>query len=108
MPNIGYGSEAQKRTKRLLEALLAYANGELEDCEHLKIEVKWQTEKQLVVRTEARFLAELTAKDQSNGKLNTIQIKEALTHLEDFLEILEDNCNDVSQLVQRFHKGFLV
>ncbi len=91
MPNIGYGSEAQKRTKRLLEALLAYANGELEDCDHLKIEVKWQTEKQLVVRTEARFLAELTAKDQSNGKLNTIQIKEALTHLEDFLEILEDD-----------------
>lgn len=91
MPNYGYGPEAQKRTKRLLEALLAYANGELEDCDHLNIEVNWQSEKQLLVRTEVRFLVELTAKDQSNGKLKDIHIKEALTHLEEFLEILEDD-----------------
>lgn len=63
MPNYGYGPEAQKRTKRLLEALLAYANGELEDCDHLNIEVNWQSEKQLLVRTEVRFLVELTAKE---------------------------------------------
>ncbi|HEY9709678.1 MAG TPA: HEAT repeat domain-containing protein, partial [Oculatellaceae cyanobacterium] len=63
----------------------------LEDCDHLNIEVNWQSEKQLLVRTEVRFLVELTAKDQSHGKLKDIHIKEALTHLEEFLEILEDD-----------------
>ena len=89
MPRAHYGPEAKKQTKRLLEALLAYANHELENCERIQIRVNWKTENQLVVRTKVRFLEELTA--QSNGKLTKEQIKEALKRLEDFLEILEDN-----------------
>src|SRR4028118_168185 len=89
MPRAHYGPEAKKQTKRLLEALLAYANHELENCERIQIRVNWKTENQLVVRTKVRFLEELTAK--SNGKLTKEQIKEALKRLEDFLEILEDN-----------------
>ncbi len=89
MPRPHYGPEAKKQTKRLLEALLAYANHELENCDRLQIRVNWKTENQLVVRTKVRFLEELTAK--SNGKLTKEQIKEALKRLEDFLEILEDN-----------------
>lgn len=91
MARPNYGSQAKKRTKRLLEALLAYANNELENCDCLQVQVNWQTENQLVVRTKVRFLEELTVKDPYEGKLNKEQIKEALKRLEDFLEILEDN-----------------
>src|SRR5918998_6353109 len=86
-----YGPTAQERTKRLLEALLAYANDELEGSERLQIEANWQTQNKLVVRTKVRFLEELTAKYQQNSKLDTEQIKEALKRLKDWLEILEDN-----------------
>ena len=86
-----YGPTAQERTKRFLEALLAYANEELEGSERLQIEANWQTENKLVVRTKVRFLEELTAKYQQNSKLDTEQIKEALKRLKDWLEILEDN-----------------
>ena len=86
-----YGPTAQERTKRLLEALLAYANEELEGSERLQIEANWQTENKLVVRTKVRFLEDLTAKYQQNSKLDTEQIKEALKRLKDWLEILEDN-----------------
>jgi hypothetical protein len=70
-----YGPTAQERTKRLLEALLAYANEELEGSERLQIEANWQTQNKLVVRTKVRFLEELTAKYQQNSKLDTEQIK---------------------------------
>jgi len=91
MARPNYGPTAQEQTKRLLDALLAYANDELEDSECLQIEANWQTEKRLVIRTKVRFLQELTAKYQPGGKLNTQQIKEALQRLKDWLEILEDN-----------------
>jgi hypothetical protein len=99
MPTVSYGPRVKQRTKRLLEALLAYANHELENCLseaawqklHLEIPVKWQTEKRLVVETKVRILEELTALDPYNGKLDNHEIKEALHRLEDFLEILEDN-----------------
>ena len=91
MARPNYGPQAKKRAKRLLEALLAYANNELENCDHLQIQVNWQTENHLVVRTKVRLLEELTVKDPYDGKLNNEQIKEALKRLEDFLEILEDN-----------------
>ena len=91
MPHLGYGPEAKKQTKCLLEALLAYANNEFEDCDRLQIRVNWQTEKQLVVRAKVRFLEELTAESQDDVKLNKEQIKAALKRLEKFLEILEDN-----------------
>ncbi len=71
--------------------MLAYANDELEGAERLQIQANWQTPNKLVVRTKVRFLEELTAKYQQDGKLNTDQIKEALTRLKDWLEILEDN-----------------
>jgi SpoVK/Ycf46/Vps4 family AAA+-type ATPase len=91
MARPSYGPQAKQRTKRLLEALLAYANHEMEDCDYLEIQVKWQTQKQLVVETKVRILEELTALDPYDGKLDKEQIKDALHRLEDFLEILEDN-----------------
>src|SRR5919202_5498470 len=99
MPRQHYGPEAKKQTKRLLEALVAYANHELENCDsegasqkhRLQIKFNWKTDNELVVETKVRFLEELMAKAQPDGKLKKEQIKEALHRLEKFLEILEDN-----------------
>ena len=91
MARPSYGPEAKKQTKRLLEALLAYANYEMEDCDRIQIQFNWHTDKELIVKTKVRYLEELTAKAQRDGKLKKEQIKEALHRLEDFLEILEDN-----------------
>lgn len=91
MARPSYGPQTQQRTKRLLEVLLAYANDELVDSDRIPIQFNWQTENQLVVRTKVRFLEELTALDQYQGKLDKEQIKEALHRLGDFIEILQDN-----------------
>lgn len=65
MPRPHYGPEAKQQTKRLLEALLAYANDELENCDRIQIKFNWKTDKQLVVQTQVRFLKELTVKAQA-------------------------------------------
>jgi DNA polymerase I-like protein with 3'-5' exonuclease and polymerase domains len=91
MPTVSYGPKVKQRTRRLLEALLAYANDELENTDHLEIDINWQTEKQLLVETKVRILEELTALDPYNGKLASEEIKEALHRLEDHLGILQDN-----------------
>jgi AAA-like domain/Effector-associated domain 4 len=89
MTRLSYGPKVQQRTKSLLEALIAYANDEMEDCQSLQTSVRWRKENQLVVTTKLRFLEELTAKN--NNKLNTEEIYEAIKCLKNFLEILEDN-----------------
>lgn len=87
-----YGLVAQERAKRLLEALLAYANYELENCEHLQIKFNWHTENELGVETQVRFLEELTNKDAYPGRLTKDQIKYALKYcFKGFLGILRDN-----------------
>ncbi len=89
MARPSYGFKVKQRTKRLLEALLAYANDELDN--NLQIDFNWKAENQLVVETKVRILEELTALDPYNGKLDNNEIKEALHRLKDFLKILEDN-----------------
>ena len=88
-----YGPQPQKRARRLLEALLAFANDEFEDCDLLysKIKINWQTSTQLVVRTQVRYLTLLTAEDTYTGKLTADNVKEGLKRYKDYLEILEDN-----------------
>ena len=90
MAKESYGPKVQERTKRLLEALLAYANYELENADCLPIKFNWQKENELVVKTQVRYLVQLTQLDSYNGKLDTEQIKEAIHRLQD-LEILKDN-----------------
>lgn len=91
MGRLNYGPLGKTRTKRLLEALLAYANDELEQGTSLDIQFRWQTQNQLVVKTKVRVLEELTTLDQYPDKLTKEQIKEALQLLRKFLEILDDN-----------------
>ncbi|MEL7036320.1 MAG: NB-ARC domain-containing protein [Cyanobacteria bacterium J06592_8] len=93
MARPNYGPQSKKRTKRVLEVLVAYANGEFENGYQYEsqIRVNWQTEKQLVVRTKVRYLEALIAETITEEKLSSTQIKESLKRLQDFLEILEDN-----------------
>ncbi|GAB4201780.1 MAG: hypothetical protein Fur006_54580 [Coleofasciculaceae cyanobacterium] len=90
MAKESYGPKVQERTKRLLEALLAYANYELENADRLPIKFNWINENELVVKTQVRFLVELTQLDSYTGKLDSEQIKEAIHRLKD-LQILKDN-----------------
>ncbi|MEL7330791.1 MAG: AAA family ATPase, partial [Cyanobacteria bacterium J06560_2] len=89
-------SEAVRiRLRHLLQRLIAFANYELTDCEHLerKISVRWidveTASPKLIVKTEIRFLAALvsptvTAKTKAH-------LKQDLRSLKDFLGRLEDN-----------------
>ncbi|TAG86567.1 MAG: NACHT domain-containing protein [Oscillatoriales cyanobacterium] len=93
---VTYGPTVKERAKRLLEALLAYVNWELEDVGGISVDHRWQDETtaqpKLVIKTELRTLELLTAKDKHEGKLTTTEIRQALNqHLKDFLQILEDN-----------------
>lgn len=95
MARPSYGPEAKKRSQQLFAALLDYANDEL-DCDEAaldavrsQIQVHWQSEQRLVVRTKVRFLESLTK--LANCPLTSEQIKEALRRFGDLLEILDDN-----------------
>ncbi len=96
MARANYGPEAKKRTKQLFTVLLDYANDEL-DCDETgldglqqHIQIHWQTEQRLIVRTKVRFLEALT-KLALEKPLTGEHIKESLRRLTDFLQILEDN-----------------
>jgi len=91
MGRVSYGELTKLRVMRLLEALLAYAGGEVEGSERLKISCQPQTDNRLVFRTTLREIELLTAKYRYDAKLTKQQIREALNHCKDFLEILEDN-----------------
>ncbi|WP_225912213.1 NACHT domain-containing protein [Nostoc flagelliforme] len=93
MPKKTYGPEVKARVKRLLEALLDFAN--LEKDNLFNIEYNWNTKDsanpKLIINTNLVALEHLTAKDTYPDKLTKPQIREALDRLEDFLKILEDN-----------------
>ncbi|BAY12007.1 HEAT repeat domain-containing protein [Calothrix sp. NIES-2098] len=98
MARPSYGPEAKKRSRRLLEVLLAYANDAIAcrdeatlDALRPQIQTRWLSENRLVVRTKVRFLQALTTLASGEEQLNIEQIKEALKRFADFLEILEDN-----------------
>ena len=87
MARASYGNETKKRSLRLLAALLAYANEEL-DCNEAgldalrpQIQTRWQSENRLVVRTKVRYLLLLTGLQSTETPLNAEQIKEALQTL---------------------------
>ena len=91
MTRISYGSKIKARARRLLAALLDYANHDIEDSSSLDIDCHWQREDQLVIRTKLKILEQLTAQDSEPGKLSKGQIREAIKRLEDFVGILTDN-----------------
>ncbi|MBD2201373.1 tetratricopeptide repeat protein [Calothrix sp. FACHB-168] len=83
MARVSYGDDVKARVKILLERFLAYANYELENSEHFKIDDNWETPQQVIVRTQLRVLGELSG-------LSKEQVREALNTLKGFLGILED------------------
>jgi hypothetical protein len=96
MPKQSYGKINQQRAQTLFVALLDFANDDLEADEkeldriRSQIQTHWQTEKKLVVRTKTRYLESLT-KLTGRTALSIDQIKTALKHLENYLEILSDH-----------------
>ncbi|MEM7065214.1 MAG: NB-ARC domain-containing protein [Cyanobacteria bacterium P01_B01_bin.77] len=90
MARPNYGPQPRKRTRQVLSALLAYANDELEGCDAIPIQTKWQTPNQLVVKTKIRFLAALMAQVNASGIKND-HIKASLKRLADFIQILDDH-----------------
>lgn len=79
-------------------ALVDYGNDELEVAEEAMLEqlrshltLHWTTDRQLIVRTKLRYLETLTRLASSEHPLAKAQIKTALHHLENHLELLEDN-----------------
>ncbi|NEQ55469.1 MAG: ATP-binding protein, partial [Leptolyngbya sp. SIO3F4] len=90
MARPNYGPQTHKRTRQLLSALLAYANDELEGCERIPIQTKWQTPSQLVVKTKIRFLTALTTQVGA-PKITNDHIKASLKRLDDFIQILDDH-----------------
>ena len=95
MPRATYGPDIKARTLRLFEALLHFANDELDECDRLDIKFRWQskdsTNPKLLIKTKLRVLEELTKKNSYEGSLTKTQIREALYRMQDFLGILEDN-----------------
>lgn len=67
MARVSYGDHVKARVGQLLEGLLAYANGEVENGELYQIALNWETPKQVIVRTQLKFLADLS-------DLNTEQV----------------------------------
>ena len=96
MPTVTYGPVPKKRAMRLLEALLAFVDYEV-DGSDLNLKFRWEDEDrhrpQLVVETTLKDLASLTERDRYEEELTTEHIRTALTGhmMEDFLGILEDN-----------------
>ncbi|NCR42977.1 MAG: hypothetical protein GPJ09_01000 [Microcystis aeruginosa SX13-01] len=81
----------RQRTKYLLNALLKFANYEVDNCENLAIKFSWINEKKLKIQAELNALEMLTEK--CGQRLELWQIRDALTEYlnEKFLGILEDH-----------------
>ncbi|BAS60308.1 MULTISPECIES: NB-ARC domain-containing protein [Leptolyngbya] len=93
MPRATYGPRVKYRAKRLFTAIAAFAQDELEGVEQIPVRCSWQPEADsptLIVRTTLRALEELCKKDGFGTPLTKPQIREALSRMEDFLNILED------------------
>ena len=88
---VTYGDIPRQRTKYLLNALLKFANYEVDNCENLAIKFSWINEKKLKIQAELNALEMLTEK--CGQKLESWQIRDALTEYlnEKFLGILEDH-----------------
>jgi Effector-associated domain 4/NACHT domain len=95
MPRVSYGPEAKRRAAKLLGLILAFANDGIEgdegalDLLRSQVQVHWQGDRQLVVRTTVRALVAL-GKVAEVG-LSGEQVKEGLRRLGDFVGVLEDN-----------------
>ncbi|TRU69509.1 MAG: hypothetical protein EWV55_08940 [Microcystis viridis Mv_BB_P_19951000_S69] len=88
---VTYGDIPRQRTKYLLNALLKFANYQVDNCENMAIKFSWINEKNLKIQAELNALEMLTEK--CGQRLDSWQIRDALTEYlnEKFLSILEDH-----------------
>ncbi len=88
MPRATYGPTVKARAKCFLEALLSFADEKPDG-----IECRWEdtVPPRLIVRTKLRILETLLRNDDRYQNLTKKEIREALRHMKDSLEILEDH-----------------
>jgi len=60
---VTYGDIPRQRTKYLLNALLKFANYEVDNCENLAIKFSWINEKKLKIQAELNALKMLTERN---------------------------------------------
>ena len=90
MARATYGPQVKQRSIRLLQSIVRFALGELEDCDRVKVSCSWVSDDLLRVKTTLRDLVELTTRDGLGEALKKPQVAEALNRMKDFLEILVD------------------
>ncbi|MDY7021734.1 MAG: hypothetical protein SWJ54_10295, partial [Cyanobacteriota bacterium] len=91
MPRATYGPKVEVRAKYLLEVLLLFVKGEVENSDRFDIKYSWLEDQQfpqLRIETNLRTLEALTNAYQK--PLKKSQIREALKRMDDFLNILKD------------------
>jgi WD40 repeat protein len=91
----GYGPLPQKRTKRLLKSLLAYANHEVDIDTLMRakawvLSIRWETEYECNVETNAETLKKLTELLPGEALTNS-QVTDSIKYCLEFLEIGRDN-----------------
>jgi predicted NACHT family NTPase len=92
MARLSYGPKARQRAHRLLEALLTYANDDVEDLyNQFEIEFSWKSETKLTIKTEVSSCEALTKHLFKDDKLTGEQIKASLNSYKVFLRILDDH-----------------
>ncbi|MEL7038279.1 MAG: hypothetical protein AAFO04_22085 [Cyanobacteria bacterium J06592_8] len=91
MPRATYGPKVEARAKYLLEVLLLFVKGEVENSDRFDIKYSWLEDQQfpqLRIETNLRTLEALT--NAYRKPLKKSQIRESLKRMDDFLNILKD------------------
>ncbi|MEL6880158.1 MAG: NB-ARC domain-containing protein [Cyanobacteria bacterium J06607_10] len=99
MPQLNKSEAVRQRLHIFLQRLIAFANHELPECDHLesKISVRWidrdTKAPKLIVKSEIRFLAALVSTPPGTAPSTKAKthLKQDLRTLKDFLGRLEDN-----------------
>lgn len=97
MARISTGPKVKQRSQQLFVTLLDYANHQLPVLEtpqtpqRQAIELKWQTDTELIVKTKLRYLQILTTQTDGEATLTIPQIRESLYRMQDCLGVLHDH-----------------
>jgi hypothetical protein len=86
--NFSDNDRTRSRTRRLLEALLNYADGKFDDIHQFNIQFSRSTENQIAFNTTLKGLELLIAKDKYDGSLNQLEIIHSLHQMQYKLGII--------------------
>lgn len=89
-----YGPKVESRTRQLLESILRYVAGEIELESRHSLKFDWKngdsSRPKLLIETTRHVLEVVSSQNSQLPSLSSTQVRDSLTVLEDFVEILED------------------